>query len=81
MRALEDLVSLLTRLPGIGRKSALRMTYYLLKADQRYADALAERIRTLRGRSGFARYADPIQRRIPAPYAKGPKGTGALSAW
>lgn len=53
MRALEDLVSLLTRLPGIGRKSALRMAYYLLKADQRYADALAERIAQLQSEIRF----------------------------
>lgn len=53
MRALEDLVSLLTRLPGIGRKSALRMAYHLLKADQRYAEALAERIRSLQGEIRF----------------------------
>jgi recombination protein RecR len=47
MRAIEDLVALFTRLPGIGRKSALRMTYYLLKADPRFAETLSERISTL----------------------------------
>lgn len=44
MRALEELVSLLTRLPGIGRKSALRMAYHLLRTDRAFAQALAERI-------------------------------------
>ena len=44
MRALEELVSLLTRLPGIGRKSALRMAYHLLHTDRAFAQALAERI-------------------------------------
>ncbi|HAP55411.1 MAG: recombination mediator RecR [Spirochaetia bacterium] len=53
MKAIEDLVSLLTRLPGIGRKSALRMTYYLLKADQGYAQALAERISSLQAEIHF----------------------------
>jgi recombination protein RecR len=53
MRALEELASLFTRLPGIGRKSALRMTYHLLKADQRFADTLAERIRTLQSEVRF----------------------------
>lgn len=47
MRAIEDTVALLMRFPGIGRKSALRMAYHLLKADRSYAEALAERIRTL----------------------------------
>ncbi len=53
MKAIEDLVSLFTRLPGIGRKSALRMTYHLLKADQGYAQALAERIASLQGEIHF----------------------------
>jgi len=53
MKAIEDIVSLLTRLPGIGRKSALRIAYSLLKSDMIYADALAERIRTLRATIHF----------------------------
>lgn len=48
MKALEELVGLLTRLPGIGRKSALRVAWHLLKSDTAYAEALAESIRGLR---------------------------------
>ncbi|MGO8693628.1 MAG: recombination mediator RecR [Rectinemataceae bacterium] len=44
MKALEELVGLLTRLPGIGRKSALRVAYHLLRSDPTFARALAERI-------------------------------------
>ncbi|HUW41587.1 MAG TPA: recombination mediator RecR [Rectinemataceae bacterium] len=44
MKALEELVSLLTRLPGIGRKSALRVAYHLLRTDRAFAQALAERV-------------------------------------
>jgi recombination protein RecR len=51
--AIEDLTTELAKLPGIGRKTALRLTYHLLKrpADQsrRLAEALltlAERVRT-----------------------------------
>ncbi len=44
MSAIDDLATELARLPGIGRKTALRLTYHLLKqsADQtrRLADAL-----------------------------------------
>jgi len=50
--AIEDLTSELARLPGIGRKTALRLTYHLLKQppeqSRRLADslvALAERVR------------------------------------
>lgn len=53
MQALEDMVALLTRLPGVGRKSALRMAYYLLKADPRYAESLAEHIGALQQRVKF----------------------------
>ncbi len=48
MRALDELVGLLTRLPGIGRKSALRVAYHLLKADPAFSAALAEKILSLR---------------------------------
>ena len=71
MRALEDLVSLLTRLPGIGRKSALRMTYHLLKADQRYADALAERISTLQGEIRFCSVCGSYTETDPCPVCDG----------
>jgi recombination protein RecR len=53
LKALEELVGLLTRLPGIGRKSALRMAYHLLKTDASFAEALAERIRALKETTKF----------------------------
>jgi recombination protein RecR len=50
--AIEDLTGELSRLPGIGRKTAMRLTYHLLKQppeqSRRLADsllALAERVR------------------------------------
>lgn len=52
MGAIDDLANELARLPGIGRKTALRLTYHLLKQpaaqSQRLADALVvlrERVR------------------------------------
>ena len=52
MSAIDDLTGELSRLPGIGRKTALRLTYHLLKQppeqSRRLADALvslAERVR------------------------------------
>ena len=52
MSAIEDLATELSKLPGIGRKTALRLTYHLLKQrpeqSRRLADALtslAERVR------------------------------------
>jgi len=71
MRALEDLVSLLTKLPGIGRKSALRMTYHLLKADQRYADALSQRIATLQSEVRFCSVCGSYTEIDPCPVCDG----------
>ena len=52
MSAIDELAAELSKLPGIGRKTALRLTYYLLKQrpeqSRRLADALttlAERVR------------------------------------
>ncbi|MDR1586526.1 MAG: recombination mediator RecR [Treponema sp.] len=39
--ALDRLVTLLSRLPGVGKKSAGRMTYYILDGDPSYARTLA----------------------------------------
>ncbi len=48
MNALERLVGNLSRLPGLGRKSASRIAYYLLRADETLVRALAEDLTLLR---------------------------------
>ena len=45
MSAIEDLVAELARLPGIGRKTAQRLTFHLLKEPKEQALRLAEAIR------------------------------------
>lgn len=44
MSLIDRLTDELARLPGIGRKTALRLTYHLLKANPQEADRLAEAI-------------------------------------
>ncbi|MDR2634258.1 MAG: recombination mediator RecR [Treponema sp.] len=44
MNALDRLVILFSKLPGIGKKSARRMVYYLLDGDPQYAQLMAEQI-------------------------------------
>ena len=44
MSLIDRLAEELARLPGIGRKTALRLTYHLLKASPEEADRLAEAI-------------------------------------
>jgi recombination protein RecR len=48
VNALERLVSSLSRLPGLGRKSASRIAYYLLRAEEPFVRGLAEDIGMLR---------------------------------
>jgi len=46
--AIEDLVAELAKLPGIGRKTAQRLTFHLLKEPAEVAGRLAEAIRRVR---------------------------------
>jgi recombination protein RecR len=48
--AIEDLVAELARLPGIGRKTAQRLTFHLLKQPPEAAERLADAIRRVRAR-------------------------------
>jgi len=46
--AIEELVAELAKLPGIGRKTAQRLTFHLLKQPAEVADRLAQAIRRVR---------------------------------
>ncbi len=48
MNALERLIGNLARLPGLGRKSASRIAYHLLRVDESLARALSEDLGQLR---------------------------------
>lgn len=45
--AIDRLVALLSKLPGVGKKSAGRMAYHILDGDSAYARALAEELAAL----------------------------------
>jgi len=47
MTELENLSKNLSRLPGVGPKSALRIAYYLIKSDKEYNRILAESIASI----------------------------------
>ena len=47
MSAIEDLATELSKLPGIGRKTALRLTYHLLKQRPEQSRRLAEALTSL----------------------------------
>jgi len=48
MNALERLIGNLARLPGLGRKSASRIAYFLLKSDESLSRSLADDLGRLR---------------------------------
>jgi recombination protein RecR len=50
MTTLDQLIRNLSRLPGIGRKSAARIAYHLLKADRSFTADLAREIGELKDR-------------------------------
>jgi len=50
VNSLERLISALAKLPGLGRKSAARLAYHLLRADPSYVRALAADLVALRER-------------------------------
>lgn len=50
MSAIEELVAELAKLPGIGRKTAQRLTFYLLKQPPDVAERLSQAIHRVRGR-------------------------------
>jgi recombination protein RecR len=47
LNAIDRLVALFSKLPGIGKKSALRLAYHILDADSSYARALSEQLSSL----------------------------------
>ena len=47
MTALDELIRLLKKLPGMGEKSATRLAYHLIKTDESYNKALSEAISSL----------------------------------
>jgi recombination protein RecR len=50
---LERLIGELSRLPGIGPKTAQRLAFHMLRADRQRADALAQAIVDLKARIGY----------------------------
>ncbi len=64
---LDALVDYLARLPGVGRKSAARIAFWLLESDREFNTALAEAVGTIRDRirpcsiCGHYTEADPCE--------------------
>ncbi len=55
IQALETLINSLSRLPGIGKKTAQRLAIYILKSDVKFAEELADSILKLKHETQLCR--------------------------
>ncbi|MDK9700506.1 MAG: recombination mediator RecR [bacterium] len=65
--ALEEVVKRLSKLPGIGKKAALRMAVHLLETPIDDVEALAEAIRNVKRKIGFCSICGNWTERDPCP--------------
>jgi recombination protein RecR len=71
MKALDTLVERLAKLPGIGKKSALRIAYYLLRADAAFTAALAQSIAGIRDKVKTCSQCGAYTEQDPCPVCGG----------
>lgn len=64
------LIEELSRLPGIGPKTASRLTFYLLRAPEEQAKALAEAIQQLKGHTVTCSVCFNIAEESPCPICR-----------
>jgi recombination protein RecR len=71
--AIEDLVVELAKLPGIGRKTAQRLTFHLLKQPPEAAERLAEALRRVRDRVTACRLCGNLTDEDPCAICTDPR--------
>jgi len=71
-------VAELAKLPGIGRKTAQRLTFFLLKQPAETAERLAEAIRRVRGRVTACGTCGNLSEDDPCPICRDPRRDAAL---
>ena len=54
-KALEELTNRFHQLPGIGKKTAFRLSLYILKTSQEYAQSLADAIKKVKNNIRFCK--------------------------
>ena len=68
----------LAKLPGIGRKTAQRLTFFLLKQPAETAERLAEAIRRVRGRVTACASCGNLSEDDPCPICRDPRRDATL---
>jgi recombination protein RecR len=77
-RLIEEAVTEIAKLPGIGKKSALRVALYLLKRDASQTQSLANALVALRTQTRFCRQCHSISDEELCHICKNPKRDQAL---
>lgn len=78
MSAIEDLVAELAKLPGIGRKTAQRLTFHLLKQPAETSERLAQAIRSVRERVAACRVCGTLADEDPCAICRDPRRDEAV---
>lgn len=78
MSAIEELVAELARLPGIGRKTAQRLTFYLLKQPPDVAERLSQAIHRVRGQVTACGTCGNLGDENPCSFCSDPRRDAAL---
>lgn len=71
--SVERLINRLSRLPGIGRKSAARLAFHILKLSPAEASDLAETIREVKEKVGWCSICCNISETDPCPICNDPR--------
>jgi recombination protein RecR len=76
--AIEELVAELAKLPGIGRKTAQRLTFYLLKQPPEVAERLSRAIQRVRGQVAACVTCGNLSDEDPCALCRDPRRDDAL---
>ena len=76
--AIQDLIDAFAALPGIGPKGAQRIAFYLLGADRRETDRLAEAIVTVKDKVRFCDVCGNVCESSPCPLCLDPRRDGSI---
>ena len=71
--SVERLISRLSRLPGIGRKSAARLAFHILKLSPEEAGELADSIKEVKAKVGWCSVCCNISETDPCPICSDPR--------
>jgi recombination protein RecR len=72
-RPVARLIDEFSRLPGIGPKTASRLTFFLLRAPREQAEALADALRDLKAQSVYCSQCFNIAETSPCPICASPE--------